>query len=83
MWSSYIMGGCNVEIWIIEGELSDNVYAKCYDFIKDLLGRNWEAQSVLKKVESNMIAIYARVSTEEQAKYGYSLVEQVRQCRLK
>lgn len=36
-----------------------------------------------KKVESNMIAIYARVSTEEQAKHGYSLAEQVRQCRQK
>ncbi|WP_166238500.1 recombinase family protein [Paenibacillus turpanensis] len=28
-----------------------------------------------------MIAIYARVSTEEQAKSGYSLKDQVRQCR--
>jgi site-specific DNA recombinase len=30
-----------------------------------------------------MIAVYARVSTEEQAKHGYSLKEQVRQCREK
>src|SRR5690606_15362748 len=30
-----------------------------------------------------MIAIYARVSTEEQAKSGYSLQDQVRQCREK
>lgn len=30
-----------------------------------------------------MIAIYARVSTEEQAKHGFSLQEQVRQGRLK
>ncbi|WP_342574617.1 recombinase family protein [Paenibacillus sp. FSL M8-0142] len=28
-------------------------------------------------------AIYARVSTEEQAKHGYSLQEQVRQCKTK
>jgi site-specific DNA recombinase len=30
-----------------------------------------------------MIAIYARVSTEEQAKHGFSLNDQVRQCQLK
>lgn len=30
-----------------------------------------------------MIAVYARVSTEEQAKTGYSLQDQVRQCREK
>jgi site-specific DNA recombinase len=30
-----------------------------------------------------MIAIYARVSTEEQAKHGYSLQEQIRLCRQK
>lgn len=30
-----------------------------------------------------MIAIYARVSTEEQAKSGYSLNDQIRQCREK
>ncbi|WP_127483966.1 recombinase family protein [Paenibacillus ehimensis] len=30
-----------------------------------------------------MIAIYARVSTEEQAKHGYSLQDQIRQCRKK
>lgn len=30
-----------------------------------------------------MIAIYARVSTEEQAKHGFSLNDQIRQCRMK
>ncbi|MGD6841243.1 recombinase family protein [Bacillus infantis] len=30
-----------------------------------------------------MIALYARVSTEEQAKSGYSLKDQIRQCRQK
>jgi site-specific DNA recombinase len=30
-----------------------------------------------------MIGIYARVSTEEQAKKGYSLLDQVRQCKIK
>lgn len=30
-----------------------------------------------------MIALYARVSTEEQAKSGYSLKDQIRQCRAK
>jgi site-specific DNA recombinase len=29
------------------------------------------------------VAIYARVSTDEQAKHGYSLQEQIRQCRAK
>lgn len=39
-----------------------------------------------KKLEGNdgtMIALYARVSTEEQAKSGYSLQDQIRQCREK
>lgn len=30
-----------------------------------------------------MIAIYARVSTEEQAKSGYSIQDQIRQCKVK
>lgn len=30
-----------------------------------------------------MIGLYARVSTEEQAKHGYSLSDQIRQCRKK
>jgi site-specific DNA recombinase len=30
-----------------------------------------------------MIAIYARVSTEEQAKHGFSLMDQLRECRKK
>ncbi len=30
-----------------------------------------------------MIAIYARVSTEDQAKHGYSLDDQIRECRKK
>lgn len=30
-----------------------------------------------------MFAIYARVSTEDQAKYGYSIQDQIRQCRVK
>lgn len=30
-----------------------------------------------------MIAVYARVSTEEQAKHGFSLNDQIRQCRQK
>lgn len=30
-----------------------------------------------------MIAIYVRVSTEEQANHGYSLNDQLRQCRQK
>ncbi|MEK3795553.1 recombinase family protein [Paenibacillus sp. FSL R7-0204] len=30
-----------------------------------------------------MIAVYARVSTEEQAKHGFSLNDHIRQCRQK
>lgn len=45
------MGVCNVEIRIIEGELSDKVYAKCYDYIKELYKKKLilEAQSGAEK----------------------------------